>query len=209
MILETYNGGSLRCSLCELYSYALLSYKGDDNCVSLNSIPSHNIYYNQYCKTFDIINSKYSCKDCLDNKYFGQYMKLTKFTFESNQTSFCDFYYDYNDELGLCQEATISEGDGKIKYSCDQCYEDSVRSYNSKLKIYYCNYNLGYSELTCIINYCQECQKGNNKICEKCLDNYEINSITGSCVKKTEKIPSIIFKDIYGLQMNQGNSTNG
>ena len=47
------------------------------------------------------------------------------------------------------------------------------------------------------------------KICEQCLDNYEINSITGSCVKKAKKIPSIIFNDIYGLQMNQKHSLNG
>ena len=39
-------------------------------------------------------------------------MKLTKFTFESNQTSFCDLYYNY--DLGFCKEATISEDeDGK------------------------------------------------------------------------------------------------
>ena len=209
-ILETYGGGSLKCSLCDYYSYALLSDKDDNSCVSFDAIPSYYIEYNKFCKAFYIIDSKYSCKECLDYKY--QYTQLTKFTFESNQTSFCDIYYHY--DLGGCKEANISEeADGSIKYSCEICYEDSEKLYNSKLKIYYCNYKSDFYESTCYINYCKECKKdnnnNNNRICEKCLDNYEINSITGSCVKKTEKIPSIIFTDIYGLELEQENSLDG
>ena len=50
----------------------------------------------------------------------------------------------------------------------------------------------------------------NNYFCESCLPtDYEPSPITGTCVKKTPKVPAITWKDIYRLQMNQQKQING
>ena len=41
------------------------------------------------------------------------------------------------------------------------------------------------------------------------MEDYEPNPITGSCVKKTEKIPEITWKDLFRLQLNQRKIING
>ena len=55
----------------------------------------------------------------------------------------------------------------------------------------------------CIVKNCKTCKYGNNYFCSQCLlDNYEVNSATGSCVKKLPKAPAISWKDIYRLSFN-------
>ena len=51
----------------------------------------------------------------------------------------------------------------------------------------------------CSVLYCQKCNHYNGYICEQCFRDYELNTFSGSCVKKTEIIPSINWKDIYRL----------
>ena len=61
-----------------------------------------------------------------------------------------------------------------------------------------------------MVKYCKTCQENNNYICSICLpEDYEVNPITGSCVKKTEKVPDITWKDILRLEMNQQKTING
>ena len=64
---------------------------------------------------------------------------------------------------------------------------------NKSDNIYYC------SEPTtrCSINYCKECDADTNNVCQECYQDYEVNIVTGSCIKKTEKVPSITWEDIY------------
>ena len=54
----------------------------------------------------------------------------------------------------------------------------------------------------CIVLFCKTCNQFNGYICEECLPDYSINSLTGSCVKNTEVIPAVTWKDIYRLNMN-------
>jgi hypothetical protein len=41
------------------------------------------------------------------------------------------------------------------------------------------------------------------------LENYEVNSITGACIKKMEKVPMVTWKDAYRLYLNQNKTING
>ena len=54
----------------------------------------------------------------------------------------------------------------------------------------------------CIVLFCKTCNQFNGYICEECLTDCSINSLTGSCVKNTEVIPAVTWKDIYRLNMN-------
>jgi hypothetical protein len=61
-----------------------------------------------------------------------------------------------------------------------------------------------------MIKYCKTCRKGNSYFCEECLlSNYEVNSISGQCVEKSEVVPAITWKDIFRLEMNEENEVNG
>ena len=206
---DTYSD-RLSCSLCEIYSYTRINHYSGDKCVPSNVIPTHNIEYNKYCEKFVNLNPNgkelYSCHKCIDNEYLEyEYHKLTKFIFESNRTEFCDLNYKYS--LGDCKEAHITEEEnGEIKISCWTCYADSIFYRDDEKNLFYCKHK---SDSTCQIKYCKTCKKDNNNICESCYQNFEINAITGSCVKKMEKIPYITWIDIFGLKMNQKLELNG
>ena len=78
--------------------------------------------------------------------------------------------------------------------------------YSQKSNLFHCT---NYSKYDCLVKNCKTCQKNNNYFCEICNPPYEPDSITGSCMKRNEKIPSIIWKAIYGLKTNQIHSING
>jgi hypothetical protein len=80
--------------------------------------------------------------------------------------------------------------------------------YHVDTNSYICKYI--YYEKNCVAKYCKTCKRDNNYFCESCLPtDYEPNPITGVCVKKTEKIPAIMWKDIFRLKMNQQRTING
>jgi len=59
-------------------------------------------------------------------------------------------------------------------------------------------------EKECVIEYCRICEEDNNYFCKQCLSsNYEVNPLTGGCVRKTDKVPAITFKDIFRLKLNE------
>ena len=61
-----------------------------------------------------------------------------------------------------------------------------------------------------MVKNCKVCKDGNNYFCSKCLlDNYEVNYASGSCIKKTEKPPSISWKDAFRLALNDKREVNG
>jgi hypothetical protein len=55
----------------------------------------------------------------------------------------------------------------------------------------------------CVVLYCKTCNPHDGYKCDECLPDYSIDSLTGSCVKTTEVIPAVTWKDIYRLNMNR------
>ena len=54
------------------------------------------------------------------------------------------------------------------------------------------------------------CKSEDNYFCESCLvSDYIVNSLTGSCMKKTENVPAITWKDIFRLDLNSEKEING
>ena len=210
LVLSSNNNNKLECLLCDT-NYNLYNENNEDKCISSNLLLSHNIKFNKYCEKFinkgTIDKPNYSCYKCIESKFLDyEYYKLTKFTFKTNGTSFCDLYNDYYNEIGMCKEATIIEKGDRIEYNCTECYEGNYLD-NQKSNLFSCIFDL-YYWYGCLIENCKSCKNNNNNFCEICFEPYVPDSITGSCVKKIEKIPSIIWKDIYGLKMNQIKNIN-
>ena len=193
------------CSLCE-ESYAIYSESTGDKCISSDLIFTHDINLNKYCEKFINKGTKerpiYSCDKCIDNLNYP-YNDLIKFTFESNGTSFCDIYnYNYNG-ISFCKEAIIIEKENGIEYNCTECKEGYNKYlYNEQSNIFNCQ-NDPLSFFGCVIKNCKQCKKNSIDFCETCYqpDIYKLNTVSGFCVKKTEKIPYIIWKDIYAFEM--------
>ena len=60
-----------------------------------------------------------------------------------------------------------------------------------------------------MVKYCKSCKNGNYFFCNECLlSNYEVNSLTGECVEKSEVVPAITWKDIFRLEMNSKKTIN-
>ena len=202
---------NLQCTLCEIFSYNLITEYDCNKYISSDFFPTHNMNYNKYCEKFINLGTedkpKYSCHKCIDNIYLeNENDKLTLFTFDSNRTSFCDLITNYN--LGNCSKAYIferSEGENDFEYSCNTCYEGYIYCLNQIPSFFYCDYNK-----KCQVNNCKKCIKDNINFCETCLiPDYEPDSTTGSCMKKEEEIPSINWQDIFGLKMGQVKEING
>ena len=96
----------------------------------------------------------------------------------------------------------------EIKYSCGKCTKNDILVYNSFDDLNYCQSLNTTSK--CMVRYCKECKSENNFFCDSCVSSdYAVNNITGSCIKKTEFIPSITWKDIFRLELNSEKEING
>ena len=71
---------------------------------------------------------------------------------------------------------------------------------NKVTNTYYCLSNNATTK--CVVLYCKTCNPYDGYICDECLPDYTKESLTGYCVKKTEVIPAVTWKDIYRLNMN-------
>ena len=60
----------------------------------------------------------------------------------------------------------------------------------------------------CLVLYCKKCNSYDNYICDECFQDYEVNSLTGYCIKKTELVPAVTWKDIYRLKLNHNKYIN-
>ena len=203
----------LQCTQCQVGSHILLEENNEIKCISMNIIHTYDININKYCEKIINVGTeekpKYSCEKCIDNKLLDLYSEnLIRFIFENNNTAFCDIYDNDDKQLANCLEALISKEDNK-KIKCVKCLENSILTYDTSLDSFICKYDIK-SDSECEVKGCKKCQKNKNYLCEECLlKDYEPSSITGSCVKKTEEIPSIIWVDIYRLTMNQTLIING
>ena len=175
-------------------------------------------YYDNYEFSIYYEHNKSMLKEILENpdNYFdkGYFSKNTmeipsyyrniplKIIDEQLKISYC---MEANEDMKYCLEANYSINDGTEKYNCIKCMKGYKLEYNKKLDINSCFY-----DDICLVKYCNICVKGNNYICSKCISlNHEVNNITGSCVKKTEYKPSIIWKDIYGYNIDGQKEING
>ena len=98
-------------------------------------------------------------------------------------------------------EALNKTKNGIIKYDCIKCFDDNELIYNVEENIHYCQY-IG-NKNKCMVKYCKIRKSNDKYFCSICLhSDYVANSITGACVKKTEIVPAITWKDIFRLQLN-------
>ena len=159
-------------------------------------------------------NPIYSCTKCFNRlefdkpKNYKDYkQEFTLIINKRNNVSFCIQQYQKK-ELENCSEAINMTWDGNEKYDCLSCSYENKLLYDFNSNIHYCLYeNIAKN---CMVKYCKECKLGNNYFCNECLlSNYEVNSLTGSCVEKSEIVPAITFKDIFRLELNSNKTING
>ena len=169
----------------------------------------YNRYINYYpCQEAENIgneqNPLYSCTKCyeqLNDKIYNFIFNRTpvKITEENSKQNYCVYYYSHND-LQNCAEATYKIKNGKEIYNCTECKKNNVLTINRLTNTYYCQSTNATTK--CLVLYCKTCNPNDGYICNECLPDYEVNTLTGSCVKKTEVVPAITWKDIYRLEMN-------
>jgi hypothetical protein len=113
-----------------------------------------------------------------------------------------------NEKLSNCTEAINKTRDGIEKYDCLKCFDENKLVYDEDADIHYCQYINTVNK--CMVRYCKTCQTNNNFYCSECLlSNYAVNSITGSCVEKSEIVPAITWKDIFRFNLNSNKTING
>ncbi|MBO6243530.1 MAG: hypothetical protein J6O41_03055 [Clostridia bacterium] len=205
-----YINDKLQCIECN-NGYVLLNENDKIRCVSNSFIPSHNININQYChKEINLGTEdkpKYSCEKCIEKSKINAKKDFIKITFEANQTSYCDYQSSFS-KLENCTNANLKVINGVINLNCTQCDENSILKYHVDTNSYICRYV--HYEKNCVVKYCKTCRRDNNYFCQECLPaDYEVNPITGTCVKKSPRVPAITWKDMYRLQMNQQRVING
>ena len=150
------------------------------------------------------------CNKCIENEDLLQEQRekeivFTRIIYEENNTAYCDISKNYK-SLENCTQAIRKIENNKPIYTCNSCTEGNTLIKDKNIE--YCQYY--HYENICMAQNCKECIKGNNHFCFKCiLENYEVNSITGACIKKMEKVPMITWKDIYSLYLNQIRIING
>ena len=124
-----------------------------------------------------------------------------------------------------CNEKKIKMFDKGIKYTCTQCEEDYIRVYHEIDKVYYCknippvdqNDTLNITNMSdttiieiCMAKNCKICKSDDNYFCDICeFEDYVVNNITGACIKRSEAVPAITWKDIFRLEMNSVKEING
>ena len=159
----------------------------------------------EYEIDYSYIYSFYDNYVTIFDKNYSGYMP-TKLLDKSSNINYC---IKNNTELENCTEATYYISNGQEIYNCTKCLKDNNLIYNSQLKIWYCAYDIN-SATKCLVEYCKSCVTNKNYFCQSCLtSNYEINQFSGSCVLKTAFEPSITWKDIYRLILNDHKVING
>jgi len=62
----------------------------------------------------------------------------------------------------------------------------------------------------CSLKNCKICKVDDNYFCDICeFEDYVVNNITGACMKRSEAVPAITWKDIFKLEMNSVKEING
>ena len=197
------------CTKC-FDNYNLLKDNNGERCVNNNFIVTPKANILKYCK--ESTNKgpedkpRHSCEKCIENNILSQEKKekgitITKITYSENSTSFCNISEGYN-MLGNCSEALRTiDNEGNEIFTCNKCEKENKFIYIADRDIKICQY-FRYDK-KCMVKDCKTCKDGNNYFCSVCLlDSYEVNPVTGSCVKKMEKPPAVSWKDAFRLILN-------
>ena len=167
-------------------------------------------YYDDYKDFYDYyIGFYYDYFDYNENYYynFGRYGHITVNILDKNLNN--RYFMEPNKDLENCTEAIYMISENKEIYNCTKCRKDNELIYKEKQNIYYCSY-IKNSEFKCLVNFCKNCMSNKNYFCSNCISSdYEVNQASGSCVKKTDIVPSITWKDIYRLDINGEKEING
>ena len=152
----------------------------------------------------------YSCTKCYQyfefKKSYQDESLYTRIINERNNVAIC--IYQNEDILENCTEAINKTRDGVVKYDCLKCISENKLVYDSEFDIHHCEYANIIKK--CMVKYCKTCKNGNYFFCNECLlSNYEVNSLTGECIEKSEEVPAITWKDIFRLEMNSKKTING
>ena len=144
-------------------------------------------------------NPIYSCTKCYE--YYGDknLKNPVRITEEKTKTSFC-IYQGIYEELKDCTEALVNYKNGKKIFTCTKCIKNYVLTLNKFTNTYYCQFNNATTK--CLVLFCKTCNPYDGYICDECLPYYAKDSLTGYCVKHTDFIPAIIWKDVYRLVIN-------
>ena len=211
----------LYCSRCT-FEYFLLKDNDNDKgyCLELSKLyPDYEYYWfdpNYPCQEGINIGSKeqpkYSCTKCYQifefKKSYLDIAVFTKIVNNNNDVEYCVFQ-DYFD-LENCTEAINKTVKNNTKYDCQKCIDDNKLVYESEEDINYCEYEVSSNLKKCLVVDCKTCKSGNNYFCSECESTkFEVNSATGQCVKKTEIVPAVTWKDIFRLEMNGQHERNG
>ena len=191
------------CTKCQ-EKYALLKENSYTMCIRAEYFEyffdfSYAISCDEFINLGTEEKPKYTCNKCRDyigyDNYFKGYTKIKNLT---TNTSFCLSEYDYNNNnekykaLENCLEATMIKEKDTMKFNCTKCKENSILKYYEEINSSICINTFNEEgeidkeeEEECMIKYCRICEKGNNYVCKICLpSNYEVNPLTGACVKK-------------------------
>ena len=218
------DNNELYCSRCKK-EYFLLKNNDNDkgNCHDSYGIIEYLDYPFYPCQEGINIgteeNPKYSCTKCYQIFEFTRaYKSLSSFTRILNQndeTGVC-IYQEWFD-LENCTEAINKTTEDKEIFDCQKCIEDNqLVTIDNDIKS--CQYsNSTNSNPTnptdikkCLVIDCKTCKNGDSYFCTECESSeFEANSATGQCVKKTEIVAAITWKDIYRLEMNGQHERNG
>lgn len=151
----------------------------------------------------------YTCNKCYnifeyDKLYENENILLLD---ENTNISYC-INNIINKDLNNCTKAVKKLYGRTKKYNCIQCAKDNVLVYNFDTNISYCKPMNTTNK--CMVKYCKTCKSGNNYICDTCISSdYIVNIASGACIKKTDIVPSITWKDIFRLQLNSVKEING
>ena len=146
-------------------------------------------------------NPLYSCKKCYERiRKKKKDVPFIKITEENTQISYCLDPFD-NDAIENCSEAKYKIKDGEEVFNCTKCTQDHELSYNKLTDTFYCQTSQTLIQ-KCLVLFCKTCNPYDGYLCNECITDYEVNSASGSCVKKTEVVPAVTWKDIYRLNMN-------
>ena len=215
--------GEIYCARCDS-DYFLLKENDNDKgyCMEVSNMYDFNLDYYYYffyhpCQEGINVGSseqpKYSCTKCYQifefKKAYLEVSDYTKIVNNSNKVDYCIYHY-YKD-LENCTEAINKTDQNDEKYDCQKCIEDNKLVYESKEDINYCEYEYSSSSSKkCLVVDCKTCKTDNSYFCNECESTkFEVNTATGQCVKKTEIVPAVTWKDIYRLEMNGQHERNG
>lgn len=161
-----------------------------------------NEYLNYPCQeainleTIDKNNPIYSCTKCYTFSENNENDDIfTEIIDVKNNINFC-IYRDYIEQLANCKQAENLTNITQENYTCIKCENDE--DYNKSTG--FCE---KYADEICKVDKCAKCEFNNDYFCQICIyPNYEVNKYSGSCVKKSEIIPAITWKDIFRLELN-------